>query len=59
MKLLITQQILLVSSLGNVHKTLWRICILMLGYDGLIALPDALLEASYLNFLHVDKRSKR
>ena len=59
MKLLITRQILLVSSLGNVHKTLWRICILMLGCEGLIALPDALLEASYLKISHVEKRSKR
>ena len=35
MKLLIVKQILLVSTLGNVKRTVWRICILMLGFKGL------------------------
>ena len=30
-KLLIFKQILLVSTLGNVKRTVWRICLLMLG----------------------------
>ena len=33
-KLLINKQILLVSTLGNVLRTVWRICILMLGCKG-------------------------
>ena len=33
-KLLIVKQILLVSTLGNVLETVWRICILMLGWKG-------------------------
>ena len=35
-KLLIVKQILLVSTLGNFYKTVWRICILMLGCIGLV-----------------------
>ena len=31
-KLLIVKQILLVSTLGNVYRTVWRICLLMLGW---------------------------
>ena len=31
-----SEQILLVSTLGNVWKKLWRICILILGCKGLI-----------------------
>ena len=31
-KLVIVKQILLVSTLGNVERTVWRICILMLGW---------------------------
>ena len=34
-KLLIFKQILLVSTFGNVQRTVWRICILMLGCKGL------------------------
>ena len=34
-KLLIVIQILLVSTLGNVSRTVWRICLLMLGCKGL------------------------
>ena len=34
-KLLIVKQILLVSTLGNVQSTVWRICILNLGCKGL------------------------
>ena len=34
-KFLIVKQILLVSTLGNVQRTLWRIWILMLGCKGL------------------------
>ena len=34
-KLMIVKQILLVSTLGNVWRTVWRICILMLGCKGL------------------------
>ena len=34
-KLVIVKQILLVSTLGNVWITVWRICILMLGRKGL------------------------
>ena len=34
-KLVIVKQILLVSTLGNVWRTVWRICILMLGCKGL------------------------
>ena len=33
--LLIAKQILLVSTLENVGRTVWRICILMLGFEGL------------------------
>ena len=36
MKLLIVEQILLVSTLGNVERIVWRICILMLRRKGLI-----------------------
>ena len=32
---LIVKQILLVSILGNVLRTVWRICLLMLGCKGL------------------------
>ena len=32
---LIVKQMLLVSTLGKVWKTVWRLCILMLGYYGL------------------------
>ena len=35
MNILIAKQILLVSTLGNVQGTVWRICILMLGCTGL------------------------
>ena len=35
MKLLISKQILLLFSLGNVSRTVWRICILILGCKGL------------------------
>ena len=35
MKLLIGKQILLLFSLGNVLRTVWRICILILGCKGL------------------------
>ena len=35
MKLLISKQILLLFSLGNVLRTVWRICILILGLKGL------------------------
>ena len=35
MKLLIIKQILLVSILGSAKRTVWRICLLMLGYKGL------------------------
>ena len=34
-RLLIVKQILLVSTLGNVKRTVWRIYTLMLGYKGL------------------------
>ena len=34
-KLMIVKQILLVSTLGNVWRTVWRICILMSGHKGL------------------------
>ena len=34
-KLLIVKQILLVNTLGNVEKIVWRICILMLRRKGL------------------------
>ena len=33
-KLLIVKQTLLVSTLGNVLRTVWRICLLMLGCKG-------------------------
>jgi len=36
-KLLINEQILLVSTLGNVQETEWRICILMSGHKGVKA----------------------
>ena len=32
--LLIAKQILLVSTLENVERTVWRICILILGFEG-------------------------
>ena len=35
LKLLTVKQILLSSNLGNVKRTVWRICILMLGCKGL------------------------
>ena len=35
-KLLIVKQILLISNLRNVWRTVWRICILMLGCKGFI-----------------------
>ena len=35
MELLIVKQILLVSTLGNVWRTVWRICRMMLGCKGL------------------------
>ena len=35
-QLLIVKQILLVSLFGNVQRTVWRICILMLVCKGLI-----------------------
>ena len=34
-KLLIVKQTVLVSALGNAQRTVWRICILMLGCEGL------------------------
>ena len=34
-RLWIDKQILLVSTLGNVQRTVWRICILMIGCKGL------------------------
>ena len=34
-RLLIVELILLVSTLGNVKRTVWRICISMLGCEGL------------------------
>ena len=36
MKFLIVKHILLVSNVGNVQGTVWRICTLMLGCKGLI-----------------------
>ena len=57
MKLLISKQILPVSSLGNAQRTVWRICILMLEFKGLIALPDALVKASFLKIPQVETRS--
>ena len=35
-KLLIVKQILLVSTIGNIWGTVWRICIPMLGCKGLL-----------------------
>ena len=36
LRLLIVEQILLVSTMGNVKRIVWRICILILGCKGLI-----------------------
>ena len=36
LRLLIVKQILLVSTMGNVKRIVWRICILILGCKGLI-----------------------
>ena len=47
MKLLIVKQIPLVSTLGIVKRTVWRICILMLGCKGLSVTPMT---------LHIDKK---
>ena len=38
-KLLVLKQILLVCTLGNVWRTVWGICILMLGCKGLRDIP--------------------
>ena len=39
-QLLIVKQILLVSLFANVWRTVWRICILMLGCKGLSSHPQ-------------------
>ena len=48
-KLVIFKQILLVSTFGNVKRTVWRICILMLGCKRLKA-------SSWDRFLHQEVR---
>ena len=35
-KVLIVKQILLLSTIGNVWRTMWRICKLILGFKGLM-----------------------
>ena len=45
--LLIVKQILLVSTLGNVYRTVWRICILMLLCKGLNNEVESYREVSF------------
>ena len=53
------KQILFISTLGNVQGTLWRICILLLGWKGLKACELALIiSAAGLAYLQLYPLSK-